>query len=787
MSPASAAVFSESKSKVADDPALEGPVEVAPNPEDLLRTHMKERIEFAKGLYFRKLYDIALEEFKSVYDSAVESEMVEESLYGLSETLFSKKMYWEAFQHFRKYEAILEDGDRKDLVMRRMAECLFFLNKKAEALIAFQKLISSQNLDVKYASYYFSGKILFEQNELQKAKPFFETLYTTVDEANAFRNYSAYYLAEIEADADEHEKSDQYFKVAFESGATDIQQMAMFGAGRLMFELKNYDQSAEYFMNAYKDGTDKEIGEDALVGYMKALFSNQKFNELIETFNRYHEDIRETENKVAVRLLNARAYERSNRPEQAHLLFKELFEAGDIPVEILATAQMSHVEFLIRNNQANEALSILNAMKSFASISDDRIAYLRALAQDRTGDIEKAHVEYNLFLSEFPASSYRDEIVLSSAYLYLKEEKFEEAIPQLLSYIEEYADQPMVAKVTSDLILAYIKIKKTNEAVEWSNKYMNKYKDQEGAAEVHSRLAAVLSESGEREKAAEVYKQHLEMFPHHQSNATLLAAGYNEQLSGNYIKAIEFYEKIQFESTEGNVSKDALMNLAFSAVQLNQLDLAAKAYLQILTEYPEQELEPEIYFWMTEYYVSKSDVTSMETVLNDFQNHPNFTARKTEWLYYSAELSRLKENYPDAELKYRACIDAQQFFISESWTGLGRCARQQSDYVRAITHFNQALRAAGDNNRLAAQNRMEIGKTLLKQERYEEAAKAFLAVGILYEDDVIVPQALSEAGEAFKKAGKLERADQIFAELNERYKDYPRVQSIETVTKELAS
>lgn len=782
-----AAVFSETKDSASEDPALEGPVEVAPSAEEQLQTHLKERLEFAKGLYFRRLYDIALEEFKSVYDSSSDADMTREALYGLSETLFSKKMYAEAFQYFRKYEAMLDDGDRKDLVMRRKAECLYFLNRKEEAYNAFKKLVASKNPDVKYASHYFSGKILFESGDIKKSRPFFETLHAADSNANAFRSYSAYYLAEIEADSGNYEKSDVYFQEAFESGAADIQQMAMFGAGKLMFELKNYEPAAEYFMNAYQDGTDKDVGEDALVGYMKALFSSQKYTEVIEAFTSYKDSLKDPENKVTVSLLNARSYEKTNRPEQAHLLFKELFETVEIPSEILASAQMSHIEFLIRNNQANEALSILNEMKSFASIPEDRIAYFKALSLDRTGDFQKAHEAYEAFLTDYSTSDYRDEILLSAAYLYLKEKKYESAIPHLLTYIQQYPDQPMISKVTSDLILTYIKLKQNDEAIEWSGRYMELYQDREGAAEVHARLAALLSDSGQRDKAAEVYEKHLQMFPSHDSAATLLAAGYNQQLAGQHENAIEFYQKIQPDTADEDVYKDSLVNLAFCAVQLNRLDLAAEAYLRILDEFPLHKLEPEIYFWMAEYYSGQGDLPSMKKVLEDFEDHPNFSERKIEWTYYSAELSRLQGDYEGAQEKYRICIDSRELFIGESWMGLGKCSRQQQDYAAAVNYFNQALRSAADNNRLAAQSRMEIGNTLMQQEKFAEAAKAYLAVGILYEDDAIVPQALFDAAQAFKKSGNTERADQILTELKDRYKDFAPMKDITSDFKENAA
>jgi TolA-binding protein len=52
---------------------------------------------------------------------------------------------------------------------------------------------------------------------------------------------------------------------------------------------------------------------------------------------------------------------------------------------------------------------------------------------------------------------------------------------------------------------------------------------------------------------------------------------------------------------------------------------------------------------------------------------------------------------------------------------------------------------------------------------FEEAAKQYMMVAILYDDEELCPEALFQAGLSFEKAGKPEEALEAYRELMRRY------------------
>jgi TolA-binding protein len=80
--------------------------------------------------------------------------------------------------------------------------------------------------------------------------------------------------------------------------------------------------------------------------------------------------------------------------------------------------------------------------------------------------------------------------------------------------------------------------------------------------------------------------------------------------------------------------------------------------------------------------------------------------------------------------------------------------------------------------RLNAEARLANGRALLAQEKFDDAARAFMAVALLYDEKDLTPQALVLAEEAYKRAANSADAQRAREELKRRYPDYkPPAQS----------
>jgi len=61
---------------------------------------------------------------------------------------------------------------------------------------------------------------------------------------------------------------------------------------------------------------------------------------------------------------------------------------------------------------------------------------------------------------------------------------------------------------------------------------------------------------------------------------------------------------------------------------------------------------------------------------------------------------------------------------------------------------------------------------LLAQDRFDDAARAFMAVALLYDDKDLSPQALNLAEQAYRRANNVTDAERAREELQRRYPDF---------------
>ena len=142
------------------------------------------------------------------------------------------------------------------------------------------------------------------------------------------------------------------------------------------------------------------------------------------------------------------------------------------------------------------------------------------------------------------------------------------------------------------------------------------------------------------------------------------------------------------------------------------------------------------------------------------------------WLNYAKSLETLK-NYQDANSAINHYLeqatdpaDRAQGFLVLSSAQLGA-----KDLDPATKSAQQALELQPEG-RLNAEARMLIGDIESARGNYENAARSYLSVALLYEDPDVTPRALQHAYEAFQKAGNEPQATKTLSELKARYPNY---------------
>jgi TolA-binding protein len=133
--------------------------------------------------------------------------------------------------------------------------------------------------------------------------------------------------------------------------------------------------------------------------------------------------------------------------------------------------------------------------------------------------------------------------------------------------------------------------------------------------------------------------------------------------------------------------------------------------------------------------------------------------RQAKWDRAVKQLQEYLRVYPEAGETYRAMLD-----LVRGYTQLGQ-------YKRAQESAEEILRLQPEGA-VNAEARFLLGELMQTQERYEEAAKHFLSVGVLYDDPEWTPKSLYRASKNFEWTGLTNQAVKLREELLMKYPQF---------------
>jgi TolA-binding protein len=192
--------------------------------------------------------------------------------------------------------------------------------------------------------------------------------------------------------------------------------------------------------------------------------------------------------------------------------------------------------------------------------------------------------------------------------------------------------------------------------------------------------------------------------------------------------------------TQNNASKipgEVLRWLGVSQYNEKNFD-AAERYLSELTS----KDRPQTADAETWYYLAKTRIEA--------GNHDNALSAAQQFVSMSKE---------DPRARARGLLA-----VAEAHLGKGESAKARENAEAAIQ-----LQPEG---RLNAEGRILLGEVDMKESKFQDAAKAFLSVAVLYNDPTLTPLALDRARAAYRSAGDKAQEDKVFNELRTKFPEY---------------
>lgn len=729
-----------------------------------------ERFDFADGLYARQMYEMAATEYRNLIQNYPDHERIASAYFRLAESLYSLKRYDEALVEYQTFLEKFPGHEQTPVATLRLAEIMESQGRTEEALQHFSSLTETANPQVRLSARYQAAKILFEQGKYEQAQSLFSSL-MPCHEDNPYCDIAAYYLGRIAVERGNYEKAQSYFQKVAETDKLDLRQLAFFSLGHTAYQQKKFEQAREFFLKAHELSPSSSIGQDAYVNYLNALYELDRFQEIIERYRTARESLTQ---QTPASFIVANAQMQQGTYDEAASTFEDILTRKDLSPEDRERAQLGRLEALLMAGRRQEALAFLSQLPAQPLFFQDRWHFLRAEAYQRQKDAATAAAELRALLQGYPDSPYAKSARLRLGYLYLDQGKDALALEAFEDFLKQYPDDPASESALINIIALQIKLKKWEEATQKSEEFLKQYPESPQTEEIHYQLASLYLQEKNYGRAYQLYQDHLKRYADKEKEDEILfSLGYTQQQAGSCEEAIGYYQKIDAQRLSKELRYAALKNTAYCFVQLGKLEEAAPTYRELIRQFPENDLNAEIYFWLADYFLKHEDGEGILEVMESFRHHPHWEDRRYERDYFLGEGHLLQKNFTQALSSFDTVLSANGDLQANAYFGKGRALMGVGQWDRALVAFENAIQNADEDYQLAMKARVKIAEVYLQKKAYLEAAKAYMSVAILYDDEKSVPEALLKAGEAFELAGRKAESRKAYEELVRRYANHP--------------
>jgi tetratricopeptide (TPR) repeat protein len=734
----------------------------------------KAQLAIADGLYIRKLYDLAVPEYEKylgqfltdsgrpsamyrladcyanlgqeepalntyrmLVDEVRAGEFVGSAAFRLGSRAFDKKNFQEAAPLYEKAYANAKSPEIKLTARYYQAKCLELIGKKAEAAVAYGDVAK------------FTGK-------------------------NPYRDAARLSLAYFALENNQKQQAfDLFSQLGTDAAKPAVKAEALTRAGILAADLKQKDNADQLFKAAIALNAEGKWKQIAELEQMKLQYEGDKFSQVLDSYAKSTNSLGD-ETRPSVMLLVANSYRQLGKQQKALELYNQLIhiysntpEAYDARYQRLVSLDAIKDPSLV-----TEVDSYLATGPSRDRADKAKLLKAQTLFQQRR--FEAAGRLYLELTNSSLADQYKADCYYAAGFSFLQLNDNQSAIHAFTGLIDKFPKHRMTSKALLKRALLYQEAKNLPAAL---NDFSKIIADYPASAETETALlqkGLTLGQQAQYPQMTAAFRELLKNYP----NSTGAA-------QANYWIGWAAFEGKHFEEAIAPLSK---------ARDLNPDEFAEKTTLRLILCYQNLRKKTEA-AKEVDGFIQK-DPQRISMVLDvcrwlgsEFYNENNFEqaakyfglmTKNTEpakvdkgiWLNYAKSLNDLK-NYQDAtgaidhylELATDPAERAQGFLVLSS-AQLGA-----KDLDPATKSAEQAL-SLQPEGRLNAEARMSIGDIESARGNYENAARSYMSVALLYEDPEVTPRALEHAYGAFQKAGNEPQATKTLSELKSRFPNY---------------
>jgi len=730
--------------------------------------------QFADGLYAREMYDMAIKEYQKILGEAPTYPKLDVVLYRLGEAHLKMGKKAEAEIYYRQ---LAERFPRSSYYFRsqlRAAELLVQKQKYTEALkVLDQAAGQNPSADMKPGIDFYRGLCRKNLKQTDGAIASFRAV--IAQEKNAYSSLAAVELARIlQVKGGQDDELLKLYRIAADNpSSANLAAEVEFLTGALYYRQKKFDQSADAFHRLMTTYPDHPRATECRLSAAWSYHNTGAFNTALDLAVLTPDTVK-APSKADWLYLESSCLRQLKRHEDAVPVYNSLISqfpnSSYTPTaryELLLIAQhLKRYEDVIA--QADEVAKNPALKKDVTRLKADA---LKALGRD-----EEAAAAFRSMAEQSGDKTQAAEALYVAGQTYQKLQKYDEAVA---AFTEVAAKHPTYEHAARALYVAGLcrqSQQREGDAIDLWMSMVRQFPKSEWGDEALFQAGVFYLRNKQKDESTKALRRFVLLYP--TSPLCREANYYLGMIAESQNKAAvgEVYYRDALKLNPPQPLKSKVQHrLALNFQKQGKSDEAAAMLSEVLNSGQDEAVSPALLIWLLRHHADGKRwalcLTASEKLTDQAQ--PD-AVRQLAYGVRGKAYHALGEIPSAVEaLKQAVAFPLKNREALEAGLLLGDLASATKDFALSETAYFDTGEAASALGQLDLQSRSVygLGKLALAQEKLSEAARYFMSVAVLFEDDDLAPKCLFLAADAFLKDGKIKERDSALKELRTRFPD----------------
>ncbi len=723
-------------------------------------------LEQANAFYARKMHDMAVPKYEEFLLLRPVGGDRQAALFRMGESLRALDRKPEAADAFKKVLAEFNTGDFVGPAAYRLGEIQYTAGDLAGAAESFGKAAHHvRDPKLRLASKFFEARSLDGTNRrLEALSAYREVASQTGD--NPYRERAMFDLAEADARAGLTDSAFRQFRKLSETAqGPPVRIGAAVKAGLLAIDARDFTSARPLLEQAAANRELAAWSSAAKAGLVRLEYESENYEAAAKLAEEVLPQLPE-ESRPDVLLLAANARRQMGQQAEALALYDRLAaEYGKSPA---AREAGFHRLVSLVAQKDDRALSQIDIfLMSSADVQERaKASLLKAELLFGQNRFSEAAALYEKAIAADGTEKYRGDALYKLAWCQMQEKKYDRATATLTRFLTQFPRHPQVPSALAQRALAQLETGQQPEALSDFSEIINRHRGAREREDAMLQQALLLGNMQRPAEMAAAFQRLLAEYPETksaaQANFWIGYAAFDAKKYSDAIPALEAARKLDKEK----YGERASLRLLLSHYYLEDREAAAREAAALGPD----KAPAEVREWLGRSALASGDNARAVEFLRPLAETPDASdelraslARAQvsagDYAGARATLGKLLPRLHEPKAKAGAHL-----LLAEALLGL-----KLGDEAKAQAEEALKLQPEG---RVNAEARLANGRALLVQGRDEDAARAFMAVALLYDEKDLSPQALLLAEQAYRRAGNTVDADRARDERQRRYPDF---------------